>query len=42
MPGGPRSVTRKFVGPFTQCDRIEDYRRAWAHFEQLKSEEAAE
>jgi methylase of polypeptide subunit release factors len=41
MPGGPRTVTRHFVGPFTQCDRIEDYRRAWAHFEQLKSEEAA-
>ena len=41
MPGGPRAVTRHFVGPFTQCDRIEDYRRAWAHFERLKSEEAA-
>lgn len=41
MPGGPRTVTRRFVGPFTQCDRIEDYRRAWAHFERLKSEEAA-
>lgn len=41
MPGGPRTVTRHFVGPFTQCDRIEDYRRAWAHFELLKSEEAA-
>lgn len=42
MPGGPRTVTRHFVGPFTRCDRIEDYRRAWAHFERLKSEEAAE
>lgn len=41
MPGGPRTVTRHFIGPFTQCDRIEDYRRAWAHFERLKSEEAA-
>jgi hypothetical protein len=41
LPGGPRTVTRHFVGPFTQCDRIEDYRRAWAHFERLKSEEAA-
>ena len=37
----PREVTRHFVGPFTQCDRIEDYKRAWAHFERLKSEEAA-
>lgn len=42
MPGGPRTVTRHFVGPFTQCDRIEDYRRAWTHFERLKSAEAAE
>lgn len=41
MPGGPREVTRQFVGPFTKCDRIKDYRRAWAHFERLKSEEAA-
>lgn len=40
MPGGPREVTRHFIGPFTQCDRIEDYKRAWAHFERLKSEEA--
>jgi hypothetical protein len=42
MPGGPRTVTRHYVGPFTQCDRIEDYRRAWAHFERLKAVEAAE
>jgi hypothetical protein len=41
MPGGPRTITRHFVGPFTQCDRIEDYSRAWAHFERLKSEKAA-
>ena len=41
QPGGPREVTRHFVGPFTQCDRIEDYRRAWSHFERLKSEEVA-
>lgn len=41
IPGGAREVTRHFVGPFTQCDRIEDYRRAWAHFERLKSKEAA-
>ena len=42
MPGGPRTVTRHFVGPFTQCDRIEDYRRAWTHFERLKTAQAAE
>ncbi len=41
MPGGPREVTRHFVGPFDTCDRIDDYKRAWAHFERLKSEEAA-
>jgi hypothetical protein len=40
MPGGPREVTRHFVGPFTRCDRIEDYKRAWAHFERLKNEGA--
>jgi len=41
MPGGPRTVTRHFTGPFTQCDRIDDYKCAWAHFKRLKSEEAA-
>ncbi|MCW8087666.1 N-6 DNA methylase [Sabulicella glaciei] len=41
MPGGPRTATRHFVGPFTQCDRIEDYRRAWAYFERLKFDKAA-
>ena len=39
MPSGPRKVTRHFIGPFTQCDRIEDYKQAWAHFEHLKTEE---
>ncbi len=38
QPGGPREVTRRFVGPFTRCDRIEDYKRAWAHFEALKAQ----
>lgn len=41
QPGGSRPVERRFVGPFTKCDRIEDYKRAWAHFERLKAEEAA-
>ena len=41
MPGGPRTVTRHFVGPFTRCDRVEDYRRAWAHFERLQPRSAA-
>ncbi len=38
QPGGPREVTRRFLGPFTRCDRIEDYKRAWAHFEALKAQ----
>ena len=41
MPGGPREVTRDFIGPFTRCDRIADYKRAWAHFERLKATEVA-
>lgn len=24
-----------FVAPYTKCDRIEDYRTAWAHFERI-------
>jgi hypothetical protein len=24
-----------YYAPFTRCDRIEDYRRAWAHFEPI-------
>ena len=37
-PGGPYTVERRFVGPFFKCDRIEDYKRAWAHFEKLEQE----
>jgi hypothetical protein len=40
VPGGARTVTRHYIGPFTQCDRVEDYRRAWSHFKRVKSEEA--
>ncbi|MDA8678400.1 N-6 DNA methylase [Luminiphilus sp.] len=40
-PGGPFEVERHFVGPFFTCDRVEDYKRAWAHFEKLDSENAA-
>lgn len=39
LPGGAREITRHFVGPFTCCDRTEDYQRAWVHFEQLKAHE---
>ena len=40
MPDGTREVSRHFVGPFTRCDRTEDYKQAWAHFEKLKYEKA--
>jgi hypothetical protein len=33
LPGGPHIVERRFRAPFTRCDRIADYRRAWAYFE---------
>lgn len=26
-----------YYAPFTKCDRVEDYRRAWAHFEKMFS-----
>lgn len=35
MPDGPHTIERRFLGPFIKCDRIEDYKRAWAHFEEL-------
>ncbi|MEO1149560.1 MAG: N-6 DNA methylase [Pseudomonadota bacterium] len=41
QPGGPREVTRTFQGPFTKCDRVEDYKRAWTFFEAHKKEEEA-
>jgi hypothetical protein len=41
MPGGPRRVIRTFEGPFDTCDRIEDYNRAWAHFETRRESKAA-
>lgn len=28
-----------YYAPYTKCDRIEDYRRAWAHFEKIFKEE---
>lgn len=24
-----------FITPYTKCDRIEDYRTAWAHFDKI-------
>ena len=34
---GGQQVT--YYAPYTKCDRIEDYRRAWAHFEKVFSKE---
>ncbi len=36
LPGGPRQVTRTFVAPFARANREEDYRIAWAFFENQK------
>jgi hypothetical protein len=33
LPGGPRQVTRTFTAPFARANREEDYRTAWAFFE---------
>lgn len=30
---GGQQVT--YYAPYTKCDRIADYRRAWAHFEKI-------
>lgn len=35
---GGREV--EYHAPFTRCDRIEDYRRAWKHFERLLKDES--
>ena len=35
---GGQQVT--YYAPYTKCDRIEDYRRAWAHFEKVFKTEA--
>ncbi|MCY4233526.1 MAG: hypothetical protein OXE59_07290 [Bacteroidetes bacterium] len=37
MPGGPRERTIEFHAPFDKCDREEDYRQAWAFFEEAKA-----
>ena len=30
-----RGEKQTFVAPYNRCDRVEDYRRAWAHFEKV-------
>ena len=32
LPGGPVERTIEYVAPFDTCDRVEDYRTAWAFF----------
>ncbi|MFN7882368.1 MAG: class I SAM-dependent DNA methyltransferase, partial [bacterium] len=33
LPGGPRTVERRYVAPFARASREDDYRIAWAFFE---------
>ena len=33
LPGGPRTVERRYVAPFARANREDDYRIAWAFFE---------
>ena len=37
LPGGPRQVTRTFKAPFARASREDDYRAAWAFFEQNRA-----
>jgi len=32
LPGGPRTVERRYVAPFARANREEDYRVAWYFF----------
>jgi len=33
LPGGPIERTITYEAPFDRCDRVEDYKTAWAFFE---------
>ena len=37
LPGGPRTVERRYVAPFARASREDDYRTAWAFFESTSS-----
>lgn len=41
LPGGPRTVERRYVAPFARANREEDYRIAWAFFEAQRAEAIA-
>ena len=34
LPGGPREVQRTYTAPFARASREDDYRVAWAFFEE--------
>jgi hypothetical protein len=36
QPGGAIQRTITYQAPFDKCDRVSDYRTAWAHFEQMQ------
>ncbi len=38
LPDGPNTIERRFIGPFFKCNRVVDYKCAWAHFEKLEQE----
>lgn len=41
LPGGKRTVERRYVAPFARADREADYRTAWVFFEAQRAHEAA-
>ena len=41
QPGGPRERDIHYVAPFDCCDRVQDYRTAWAFFERKYADQLA-
>jgi hypothetical protein len=41
LPGGPRTVERRYVAPFALANREDDYRLAWAHFASTSASDIA-
>lgn len=41
LPSGPKEIRRVFRAPFTICDRVDDYRRAWKFFDAQLNQKAA-
>jgi hypothetical protein len=37
LPGGPRTVERRYEAPFALASREDDYRLAWEHFERIQN-----